>query len=207
MRAGEGRERGVGGGGRGAGAGVQGEGKERRRRGVARVARPGRGPRAGYGPRAGRGRSAPIRAEPSRADSPRALPPRAYPCPPAWRPPVSVSSTLSSSASNAPFSCRPQSNRTADIESLERENDANIELLGERVGLLKNVTAGIRGEVQEHHALLDRMAMGMTGLQLGLGATVSKLQTVMRDPNRRPTFLAAIGLAFALFFLYLYLRA
>lgn len=113
--------------------------------------------------------------------------------------PFDVSSLLSLSFS--------QSNRAADIESLERENDANIELLGERVGLLKNVTAGIRGEVQEHHALLDRMSMGMTGLQLGLGATVSKLQTVMRDPNRRPTFLAAIGLAFALFFLYLYLRA
>jgi hypothetical protein len=44
-----------------------------------------------------------------------------------------------------------------DIEALQRDNDAGVDALAERVGLLKSATAGIRGEVEAQHSILDRM--------------------------------------------------
>jgi hypothetical protein len=44
-----------------------------------------------------------------------------------------------------------------DLEALEAENDRGIAALGERVGALRGVTAGIHGEVESQHRILDSM--------------------------------------------------
>ena len=44
-----------------------------------------------------------------------------------------------------------------DVESLERENERGVDALAERIGLLKQVTHGIRSEVDSQHHVLDRM--------------------------------------------------
>ena len=130
-----------------------------------------------------------------------------------------------------------QNRENIDPESLERENDQSIAALGERVGLLRNVscrlfiflffldiphlysfhqqrhsstiqqiTSGIHSETQTHHALLDRMAQGFGGAQLGLGATVGKFRKVMDDPQGKRTVYIALGIALVLFLLYVWSR-
>ncbi len=129
----------------------------------------------------------------------------------------------------------PQNRDNIDPESLERENDAGIAALGERVGLLRNVrspqytplplfyyithsflyyslcsyvqiTSGIHGEAQTQHSVLDRMAQGMGGAALGLGASAGKFKRVMEDPQGRRTVYMALGVAVVLFLLYLWAR-
>ncbi|KAL4544559.1 hypothetical protein Ndes2526B_g00517 [Nannochloris sp. 'desiccata'] len=100
----------------------------------------------------------------------------------------------------------PQNHGKVDPESLERENDQNIAALGERVGFLRNITSGIHGETESHHAVLDRMAMGMGSVGLGLGGAVGKFNKVMDDPQGRRTVYIAIGITAALFLLYIWWR-
>ena len=68
------------------------------------------------------------------------------------------------------------------------------------------ITSGIHGEVQSHHAVLDRMVDGMGGVSMGLGATVGKFRRVMEDPQGRKTLYIALVMALALFVLYLFWR-
>jgi len=66
------------------------------------------------------------------------------------------------------------------------------------------VTSGIHGELQSHHAILDKMSQGVTGASLGLGATVGKFRRVMENPQSRKTMYIALGATVVLFILYLW---
>ena len=50
-----------------------------------------------------------------------------------------------------------QNHSEVDLEALEKDNDREIAALGDRVGLLKNVTGGIQTEVHSQHNILDNM--------------------------------------------------
>ena len=43
-----------------------------------------------------------------------------------------------------------------DPESLERENDRNLETMGDRVSMLKNITMDIHKEADSHHRIFRR---------------------------------------------------
>ncbi len=68
------------------------------------------------------------------------------------------------------------------------------------------ITSGIHGEAETHHAVLDRMAQGMGSVGLGLGGTVGKFKKVMDDPQGRQTVYTSLGITAALFLLYIWWR-
>ena len=71
-------------------------------------------------------------------------------------------------------------------------------------GMFPQVTSGIHGELQNHHAILDKMSQGMSGASLGLGATVGKFRRIMENPQSRKSMYIALVAAVALFVLYLW---
>eukprot|EP00884_Botryococcus_braunii_P002512 jgi/Botrbrau1/12261/Bobra.0323s0004.1 len=91
-----------------------------------------------------------------------------------------------------------------DPESLEKENDRGIESLGDRVGLLRNLTHGIKSEVDSQNKTLDGMAdtMGMTSM--GLQGAVTRFKRVFDTPQKQKTFYFIIGTVGVLFLLYLW---
>lgn len=91
-----------------------------------------------------------------------------------------------------------------DIESLERRNDASIEALEGKTALLKSITSGIRGEVMQHHDILDSMGKGMHGVQGGLQGAVTKMTRVMQGPQRNQFMYGVVGGAVFLYVLYYY---
>ncbi|KAL6772437.1 BET1 [Auxenochlorella protothecoides x Auxenochlorella symbiontica] len=96
--------------------------------------------------------------------------------------------------------------QAVDPESLEKENDRDIAALGDRVGMLRNITSGIHAEVEEHHTVLDNMSMSMSGIQLGLRASANKFKQVMNGPQGRSYILYGGVLAVVLFIMYLWYR-
>eukprot|EP00890_Picochlorum_soloecismus_P000524 jgi/Picsp_1/1472/NSC_04950-R1_qc- bet1 mbet1 family len=91
-----------------------------------------------------------------------------------------------------------------DIESLEKRNDATIASLGEKSALLKHITSSIHGEVSAQHTVLDRMAQGVGGVQMGLQGTVTKIQRVMEGPEGRKIIYIALAIVVIIFVLYLW---
>jgi len=82
----------------------------------------------------------------------------------------------------------------------------NYILISHLITTLLQITSGIHGETEAHHAVLDRMAMGMGSVGLGLGGTVGKFRKVMDDPQGRRTVYIALGITAALFLLYIWWR-
>lgn len=93
-----------------------------------------------------------------------------------------------------------------DPESLEQENDRGIEALSERTNLLRQITHGIKAEVDSQHSMLDNMADSMGSTRLGLGSAVDRFKKVMEEPQQRKMFLMVMGVVFTLFILYLVLK-
>ena len=72
-----------------------------------------------------------------------------------------------------------------DLESLERENDRNLETMGDRVSMLKNITMDIHKEADAHHRILDGMRDDMSGFQGVLTQTVAHFSKVLETKNGR----------------------
>ena len=72
-----------------------------------------------------------------------------------------------------------------DPESLERENDRNLETMGDRVSMLKNITMDIHKEADSHHRILDGMRDDMSGFQGVLNQTVQQFSKVLETKNGR----------------------
>ncbi|CAG9465577.1 unnamed protein product [Pedinophyceae sp. YPF-701] len=66
-----------------------------------------------------------------------------------------------------------------DPESLERNNDAQIAQLEDRVGMLKDITSGIHGEVGRHNRVLDGVDGAFNVSRAQLGGTVDRFSRVM----------------------------
>ncbi len=96
----------------------------------------------------------------------------------------------------------PDAGAQVDEESLERENDRGVSDLGDRVGLLKSITKGIRDEVQEQHGILDRMSLDMSGTRGLLGGTVERLGKVMEDSNNSRLMRFVCGLVALMMVIY-----
>ena len=72
-----------------------------------------------------------------------------------------------------------------DLESLERENDRNLETMGDRVSMLKNITMDIHKEADAHHRILDGMRDDMSVFQGVLTQTVAHFSKVLETKNGR----------------------
>lgn len=76
----------------------------------------------------------------------------------------------------SPDNKRPSNDRThrirelsslkQDPESLERDNDAAINHMSDRVAMLKKITSDIHNEAESHHRLLDGLSDNMVGGRL-----------------------------------------
>lgn len=89
-----------------------------------------------------------------------------------------------------------------DPESLERENDRGLDMLSERIGLLKQATHGIRNEVDSQHHVLDRMADSMFATGGMLSGARDKFKVVMNNKQNRQMLTFIGGFAFVLLLLY-----
>ncbi|KAG1681168.1 hypothetical protein FOA52_015611 [Chlamydomonas sp. UWO 241] len=101
---------------------------------------------------------------------------------------------------------RPRGGAKVDVESLERENDRGVDVLGDRVGLLKSLTQGIKNEVDSQHSVLDNMGESMFNVRGMLGGVNEKFQKVLADKSNHKTIAAVVGSAVVLFFLWYYTR-
>ena len=72
--------------------------------------------------------------------------------------------------------------------------------------MLRNVTAGIQGEVNSQHRILDSMSLNISGISMGLSASAAKFQKVINGPQSKQMIYSAGIAAIALFILYLWLR-
>lgn len=93
-----------------------------------------------------------------------------------------------------------------DVESLERENDRGIDLLSEKIGLLKQATHVIKNEADSHHSILDRLDNNMTGVRGALGSSVEKFKSVMSDRHNRKLFVLVLGTSLVLLIIWLLTR-
>ena len=90
-----------------------------------------------------------------------------------------------------------------DPESLERENDAAIDHMGDRVAMLRKITSGIHDEAESHHRLLDGLSDNMGGIGGGLKETMSHFNKVfVENKNGRQFCYMVGGITFTIWFLY-----
>ncbi|KAK9821837.1 hypothetical protein WJX74_002997 [Apatococcus lobatus] len=102
---------------------------------------------------------------------------------------------------------RPANQAAAlDLESQEQENDKGIDALGDRVSMLRQLTSGIKGEVDSHHRLLDNMASDMTGSSAGLAGTFRRFKSVFEAPRERQSALVIVGCVGVLLVIYFLIR-
>ncbi|KAL3148073.1 hypothetical protein ABBQ38_014358 [Trebouxia sp. C0009 RCD-2024] len=94
------------------------------------------------------------------------------------------------------------STSAVDPESLERENDQSIDNLGQRTSLLRQVTAGIKDEVEKSHKALDAIAGDMGSARMGLGATVHRFKKVFEEPQKKQLLYWVVAIVAVLFVLY-----
>lgn len=93
-----------------------------------------------------------------------------------------------------------------DVESLEQDNDSQIHTLSERVGLLKNITMGIKDEVDGQNRRLDDLGKGMGGLQIGLGASMQRIKHVFDNSQNKRMGVYIAGTVTLFLVLYLIIR-
>eukprot|EP01023_Acetabularia_acetabulum_P066829 TRINITY_DN9079_c0_g1_i1.p3 TRINITY_DN9079_c0_g1~~TRINITY_DN9079_c0_g1_i1.p3 ORF type:complete len:113 (-),score=25.30 TRINITY_DN9079_c0_g1_i1:850-1188(-) len=92
-----------------------------------------------------------------------------------------------------------------DLESQERENDQAIGSLGEKVGLLKDMTRGIKKEVDQQNLELDNMQGGMGQVRGLLGSSMDKFNKVFKDLGMKKMLIIISGVTVvALFFFYVF---
>ncbi|CAL8466426.1 g5962 [Coccomyxa elongata] len=90
-----------------------------------------------------------------------------------------------------------------DPESLERDNDRDIDSLADKTSFLRQMTNNINSEVSNQNRTLDNLGSSMGGVQIGLGAAVTRFKRVFEDPKKKRNFILVVSITAALFFLYL----
>ncbi|CAK0783925.1 hypothetical protein CVIRNUC_007126 [Coccomyxa viridis] len=90
-----------------------------------------------------------------------------------------------------------------DPESLERDNDRDIDSLAEKTSFLRQVTGNINAEVDSQNRVLDNMGSSIGGVQIGLGAAVTRFKRVFDDPKKKRNLMLVLGVTLGLFIVYL----
>jgi blocked-early-in-transport protein 1 len=79
-----------------------------------------------------------------------------------------------------------------DPESLERDNDAAIGHMSDRVAMLRSITDNIHDEAESHKKLLDGMGDSMGGVGETLGETVKHFNAVFVNNKNGRQFCYAV---------------
>ncbi|KAG2498062.1 hypothetical protein HYH03_003823 [Edaphochlamys debaryana] len=93
-----------------------------------------------------------------------------------------------------------------DIESMESENDRELDHLADRVALLKNVTHGINKETNDQHKLLDNMDGSFMNVGGFMGSVQDKFAMVMNDKANKRLIYGVVAVATGLFLLWYFTR-
>ncbi|CAL5225891.1 g8678 [Coccomyxa viridis] len=96
-----------------------------------------------------------------------------------------------------------QADARIDPESLERDNDRDIDSLADKTSFLRKVTSDINAEVDSQNRVLDNMGSSMGGVQIGLGAAVTRFKRVFDDPKKKRNLILVLGVTMGLFIIYL----
>lgn len=75
--------------------------------------------------------------------------------------------------------------------------------MGDKVSMLKKLTANIKQEVNSQHDALGGLSDAIGGAQIGLAAASVRFKKVFEDPRRNKTFMLAGGAIVVIFALYL----
>ena len=79
-----------------------------------------------------------------------------------------------------------------DPETLERDNDAAIGHMSDRVAMLRSITDNIHNEAESHKKLLDGMGDSMGGVGETLGETVKHFNAVFVNNKNGRQFCYAV---------------
>lgn len=101
---------------------------------------------------------------------------------------------------------RGTSKEKVDIEALEQENDRELDHLGDRVALLKNLTHGINKEADSHHKLLDNMDTNFMSARGLMTAVTDKFRMVYNDKGNKQIIYGVVAVAVVLFLLWHFMR-
>eukprot|EP00201_Polytomella_parva_P003799 CAMPEP_0175086666 /NCGR_PEP_ID=MMETSP0052_2-20121109/29386_1 /TAXON_ID=51329 ORGANISM="Polytomella parva, Strain SAG 63-3" /NCGR_SAMPLE_ID=MMETSP0052_2 /ASSEMBLY_ACC=CAM_ASM_000194 /LENGTH=92 /DNA_ID=CAMNT_0016358895 /DNA_START=132 /DNA_END=407 /DNA_ORIENTATION=+ len=74
-----------------------------------------------------------------------------------------------------------RNNKGFDIEAPESDRDAGLDLLSEKVSLLKSATMGIKNEVDSHRRILDDLDRNVSGIRGMLGSLGTKFTQVLNN--------------------------
>ena len=80
----------------------------------------------------------------------------------------------------------------ADPDQLERENDAAIGHMSDRVAMLRSITDNIHNEAESHKKLLDNMGDSMGGVGETLGETLKHFNAVFVNNKSGRQFCYAV---------------
>lgn len=86
---------------------------------------------------------------------------------------------------------------------MERDNDAAINHMSDRVAMLKNITNQIHSEAESHHRLLDGLSDNMGGVGGMLGQTMGHFnKTFVDNKNGRQFCYMVGGIVFVIWLFY-----
>jgi len=111
----------------------------------------------------------------------------------------STDSTLHSLIHRGGFTAGSSSS-AGGLDAMERDNDRNIDYMGDRVSALKKITVDIHDEVEGHHRLIDSTGDSMAGAQAALRETAAALREVVENARRHRYFWQMIGFCLVSFF-------
>eukprot|EP00210_Caulerpa_lentillifera_P000720 g697.t1 len=89
-----------------------------------------------------------------------------------------------------------------DAEALERENDRELEELSSKASYLKQITTGIRNDVEAQNLLLNNVDDRMSTVQSGLAGVVGKFKKTLETPEgkRKLTIIGIITIVLLIIF-------
>eukprot|EP00741_Cyanophora_paradoxa_P002337 tig00000600_g2267.t1 len=94
----------------------------------------------------------------------------------------------------------------ASEELLEQQNDSQIEELGSKVALLKNLTIDIGNEVKSQNKMLDTMDSDFVGVGGMLKNTMTKLNDMVKKGGSKHMCYLMLFVVGVIVFLYMLLR-
>lgn len=92
------------------------------------------------------------------------------------------------------------SSSAGGLDAMERDNDRNIDYMGDRVAALKKITVDIHDEVEGHHRLIDSTSDSMADAKAALRETAGALREVIENARRHRYFWQMIGFCLVSFF-------
>ena len=87
------------------------------------------------------------------------------------------------------------SGHNKDVElGLQKENEAMMDALAVDAARIKDAARGLRDEVDEHNAFLDKLASTFDSAKDGVKGTIGKIDHVMQKNGMKSTFICAFAI-------------